>query len=230
MCGAYGYNSGAGKIKMTTIINLHPNDVFYVFVSYWQPDPEAANPEMPGRKAIMTMLMPAISGMTCVCGSGKYFSSCCKRRNYWIPVCINPDFESYSKMEIHSAIYQPLDCAALKEALMSDERFRCNNDGNQSYHWLFHNNSPRRFTDYGEVNLGDIELKPDGSLLVTAMSAARMEALRAILENRMGLDGPQLEIESVKGRIPKPMSLKEMMPHISEGIAKAKQLKVSVRN
>ena len=212
------------------MINLHPNDVFYVYVSYWQPDPEAANPEMPGRKAMMTMLMPTISGMICVCGSGKSFSSCCKRRNYWIPVCINPDFESYSKMEIHSAIYQPHDCASLKEGLLSDARFRCNDNGDRSHHWLFHNNSPSRFTEYGVVNLGDIELKSDGSLLVTAMNAARMEALRAILENQMGLDEPHLEIESVKGRIPKPMSLKEMMSHISEGTAKAKQLKVSGRN
>jgi len=208
------------------LINLHPNDVFYVYVSQWQPDPEAVNPQKPGRKAIMSMLRPAQSGMVCVCGSGKSFVACCKRRNYWILVCDNPDFKGYSKVEIHTAKYHPADCQAVKAALIEDERFRCNDDSDENPHWLFHNNSPHRFTEYGEINLGDIELKPDGSLFVTAMSKVRMTAMREILEGQIGLAEPELTVEETKGRIPKPLRLKDMQHGIQEAAGKARQVKL----
>lgn len=209
------------------IINLHPNDVFYVYVSHWQPDPEAANPEMPGRKAIMSMLRPATPGMDCVCGSAKSFATCCKRRNYWILVCDNPDFQSYSRVEINTATYYPADRRVLWDSLMHDKRFRCNDDSEESGHWLFHNDSLQRFTEYGEINLGDVELKPDGSLFVTAMSSARMTAMREILEAENGLPEPEITVEATKGRIPKPLRLRDMQSGIHKAAGIARQVRLS---
>lgn len=208
------------------IINLHPNDVYYVYVSHWQPDPEAPNPNMPGRKAIMSMLKPAEPGMCCVCGSGKSFAACCKRRNYWILVCHNPDFNGYSNVEIHTATYHPPDSLVVRAALIADARFRCNDNGEENPHWLFHNNSPHRFTEYGEINLGDIELKPDGSLFVTAMSSARMAAMREILEEEYGLQQPELTVEEKKGRIQKPLRLRDLSPGIHNAVGIANQVRL----
>ena len=134
------------------LVDFHPNDVYFVYVSHWQRDPKAADPEMPGLKAMMTMLKPASSEMTCVCGSGKTFGSCCRRRNYWIPVCVRPDFEGYSKVEIISATYPSVDAAFLKKALANDRRFRCVDDGAEKPHWLFHNDSPKRFAGFNNGN------------------------------------------------------------------------------
>jgi hypothetical protein len=212
------------------LTHLHPNDVYSVYVSYWQPDPGATNPEMPGRKAIMTMLIPAKSGMTCVCASGKTFESCCSQRSYWIPVCVNPDHEGYNKVEIHSAVYSSIDVFLSRSALAQDRRFRCVDDSDANPHWLFHNDSPKRFTEYGEINLGDIELKPDGRLLVTAMSRARMSALREILEGpALGLPRPVLTVEAIR-RVPKPLSLGDMLPGIKKASMKAHKIRVPGRN
>ena len=217
---------GEIALNAENLFILHPNDVFYVYVSQWQPDPEADTPEMPGRKAIMSMLRAAQPGMVCVCGSGKSFVACCKRRNYWILVCDNPDFNGYSKVEIHTAKYHPADRQAVKAALIKDERFRCNDDSEESPHWLFQNNSPYRFTEYGEINLGDIELKPDGSLFVTAMSKVRMTVMREILEGEIGLAEPELAVEGTKGRIPKPLRLRDLHPGIHEAAGKARQVRL----
>lgn len=174
----------------------------------------------------MSMLRPAVPGMDCVCGSGKSFAACCKRRSYWILVCDNPDFKSYSKVEIQTATYHPADCQAVKAALLEDERFRCNDDVGENPHWLFHNNSPHRFTQFGEINLGDIELKPDGSLFVTAMSVVRMTAMREILERQIGLAEPELTTEAPKGRIPKPLRLRDMYTGINMAADKARQVRL----
>lgn len=214
-------------LKTDSLASLHPNDVFYAFVSHWQPDPEAANPEMPGRKAMMTMVIPAKPGMQCVCGSGKLFTACCKRKNYWIPVCVNPDFMGYGKLESYQVTYRPTDCMVLKSRLTADERFRCNVDSDESSHWLFHNNSPHRFTEYGEINLGDIELSADGSLQVTAMSTPRMMALREILESEYGLSDPEIEVDSGRRRIPKPLRMVDMLPGISKAVEESRKIMVS---
>jgi hypothetical protein len=207
--------------------DLHPNDVFFVYVSHWQPDPKAANPEMPGLKAMMTMLKLAEPEMPCVCGSGRTFGSCCRRRNYWIPVCVNPDFEGYSKVEILSLVYPSVDEPILRKALANDRRFRCVDDGEDKPHWLFHSDSPKRFAEYGEINLGDIELNPDGSLLVTAMSRTRMAAIRESLEQAgLGLPEPILTIEP-SGRVKKPLRLSDMLPGIMEADKKARQVRVA---
>ena len=212
------------------LIHLHPNDVYFIYVSYWQPDPGATNPEMPGRKALMTMLIPAAPGMTCVCASGKTFESCCRQREYWIPVCVNPDYKGYNKVEIHSAVYSSIDVFLPRSALAQDRRFRCVDDSEENPHWLFHNDSPKRFAEYGEINLGDIELKPDGSLLVTAMSKARMSALREILEEPgLGLPGPGLTVEAIRW-VPKPLCLRDMLPGIREASMKAHKIRVPGRN
>jgi len=37
---------------------INPNNGFLCLSTYWQPDPEAADPEMPGRKLTMTSYIP----------------------------------------------------------------------------------------------------------------------------------------------------------------------------
>ena len=215
-------------MTIAEMLNLHPNDVFYVYVSQWQPDPEADNPEMPGRKATMLMLRPAEANMLCVCGSTKSFNVCCKRRNYWILVCDNPDFKGYCKVEIQIATYHLTNCQEIKTALNNSEHFRNIVDGKENPQWLFHGNSSYRFTEYGEINLGDIELKPDGILFVTAMSKVRMMAIRKILEGDFGLNEPDQLVEEFKdkGRILKPLRLRDMQSKVYETAKTVNEVKL----
>ena len=65
---------------------------------------------------------------------------------------------------------------------MSDKRLHCTIDERDRGFWLLWGDPPVE-QQHGIICCGDIELKPDGTLIVTAMSKRRMEMLLDIMRD-----------------------------------------------
>lgn len=160
---------------------IDPNGGFLYMTSHWRPDPEADDPEMPGQKLSMSSYIPASPREACLCGSGRRYRDCCQSKRFWHPICPNPGMEGYSLTKPQNAIFHPVDGAAVRERLAADPRFRCTEDTPARAFWAFHGD-PVIEDRYGLLCFGDLELKKNRILLVTAMSDLRMQTLLAVLQ------------------------------------------------
>ena len=161
---------------------IDPNRGFLCMTSHWRPDPEAPNPEMPGEKLSMSSYIPILPRERCLCGSGKRYRDCCQLECLWHPVCPNPGGpdNGFSLTRPQSARFQDVDGDALRERLMADARLRCTDTSRASGFWAFFGDPPVE-EEYGILCFGDVELKRDRMLVVSAMSDLQMEALLALL-------------------------------------------------
>ena len=66
------------------------NSGFMCHWSYWRPDPGKPDPQMPGLKQLTVTFIPSAPQDVCLCGSGKFFSSCCRAKRFWYPICPDP--------------------------------------------------------------------------------------------------------------------------------------------
>jgi len=176
---------------------VDPNGGFLCMSSHWRPDPEADDPEWPGHKLSMSSYIPALPREACLCGSGRRYGDCCQPKRFWYPICPNPGMEGYSLTAPQSATFGDVDGAAIRQRLMADPRFRCTDDSRASAFWIYHGD-PAVEDQYGLLCFGDLELKDDRSLLVTAMSDLRMQTLLAVLREVAGelLDEPRRSRDS----------------------------------
>lgn len=164
---------------------LDTNSGFLCLSTHWMPDPNASNPNMPGQKLVMSSYIPMRADDICLCGSGKTFDACCRHKRYWHPVCPNPNGKGYSLLASQTAKFHPVNGTNLREQLMEDTRLYCVEDHIKKSFWIYWGD-PALKDQYGINCFGDIELKQNRTLLVTAMSDLRMQLLLNMLKELAG--------------------------------------------
>ena len=186
---------------------VDPNGGFLCFSTHWRPDPEADDPDMPGQKMQMSSYISRLPEELCLCGSGKRYGDCCQLERMWRPICPNPGDPdlTYSLLQPQTARLEEVDGEAIRWRLAADPRLYCTFDEPQSSFWILFGH-PALEDRYGVLCFGDIELKQGRTLIVTAMSDLRMQALMAVLQKAIGdwIGEPQITYSDVP-LIGKPM-------------------------
>ena len=174
---------------------VDPNGGFLCITAHWQPDTAADDPDMPGRKVQMCSYIPVPPHEPCLCGSGERYGDCCQRGRLWHPICPNPGDPSltYSLLQPQVARLPRVNGAATRPLLMADPRLYCTEDGPQRGFWILFGD-PVLEDPYGVICFGDIELKRNRTLIVSAMSDLRMQALLTVLQEILG-DLPEARID-----------------------------------
>lgn len=176
--------------------DLDMNGGFLCFWTYWQPDPAAPDPEMPGLKQQMVTYLPVASAEDCLCGSGKSYARCCKALPYWQPVCPNPGLQGYGLLAPQSATFRAVDGSAIHERLMDDLRLFCVEDAPDRAFWTLWG-EPALESEYGIICFGDIELQHRQTLIASALSTARMTVLLDLLAEVGRLPGPTVKHDPI---------------------------------
>jgi len=179
---------------------IDPNRGFLCMTSHWRPDPKAADPEMPGQKLSMSSYIPLSGRKACLCGSGKRYRDCCQQSPSWYPVCPNPGGldRGYSLIKPQQATFRSLDGGVIRERLMTARQLRCTDASPASSFWVFFGDLPVE-DQYGILCFGDIELKHNRTLVLSAMSDLRMQRLLALLSEIAGdvVGHPQMSHDPV---------------------------------
>jgi len=177
---------------------IDPNRGYLCIWMHWRPNPDDPDPQFPGQKLSMVTFIPAKPGDRCLCGSGKQFRECCRARAYWHPLCPSPDGKSFSLMAPQSVTFKIADRAIIRERLMNDVRLQCTADDADSAFWVYWGD-PALDDQHGTLCFGDIELKRNRVLHVTALSDIRMRTLLALLRDVLGdeFKPPKIRHESV---------------------------------
>jgi SEC-C motif len=136
---------------------------------------------------------PTDAGDPCPCGSGKSFGDCCQPLPYWRPLCPNPDGLGFSVMHPQSARFTNVPVDKVYEFLQNDARLYCTEDSPERGFWTYWGD-PAFDCSYGTFCFGDFELQEDHTLLITALSDARMEVLLELVRP-LELGTPQIEQE-----------------------------------
>ena len=170
-----------------------PYGGFLLWISFWRPNPDDPDPEMPGLKQSVISYMPLQRMDDCMCGSGRAYAACCQPKPIWEPVCHNPGLEGYSVLVPQEALFKQVDAPTLKERPDDDPRLAIVEDTPTSGFWILWG-GPGFETEYGVIGFGDLELRDDGSLLVTAMSDVRMQTMLDLLQEIAAdcLDTPEI--------------------------------------
>jgi hypothetical protein len=177
---------------------IDPDGGFLCLTSHWRPKAGAPNPEMPGEKLSMSSYIPSSPTAACLCGSGRPYSRCCRPKPDWEPICPGPGGQGYSLVKPQSATFRGVDGTAIRARLAADARFRCVDDSRKSSFWIFWGDPPVK-DPYGTLCFGDVELKHNRTLLVSAMSDLRMQTLLGIVAEIAGdtLALPQMHYDPV---------------------------------
>ena len=186
-----------GNIRLVNdTIYLDPNGGVLTHITCWRPRPGDPDPEHPGEKHVMMNYHPTDAGDLCPCGSGKRFGSCCQPLPYWRPVCPNPGMQGYSLIRLQSARFTNIPADAVYACLQSDKRLYCTEDTPHRVFWAYWGD-PATDIRYGRLCFGDFELQENHTLVITALSDARMEALLEVVRP-LNLGTPQIQVEPVQ--------------------------------
>jgi Uma2 family endonuclease len=87
---------------IATLADVQPdvdmNGWFLCFWTYWQPDPAAPDPEMPGLKQEMVTYLPVAPAADCLCGSGKSYAGCCQTQTEATGTASKADMIAYRSL------------------------------------------------------------------------------------------------------------------------------------
>ncbi|HEY1351941.1 MAG TPA: SEC-C metal-binding domain-containing protein [Ktedonobacteraceae bacterium] len=161
---------------------LDPEGGVLVITAYWRPRPGDPDPEQPGEKLSALSYLPTDPQDTCPCGSGKRFAVCCQPLHIWRPVCPNPGMQGYALMRPQMARFSHVSVDEVRAFLHNDERLYCVGDAPQRAFWVYWGDPVLDAPSYGSLCFGDIELRGNGVLLVSALSDRRMEVLCDLLQ------------------------------------------------
>jgi hypothetical protein len=179
---------------------IDPDGGFLCLSVHWRPDPQAADPEMPGHKLSMSSYIPVFPRGACLCGSSKRYGDCCQPKHLWHPICPNPGGRDsgYSLVKPQKAIFRNVDGDAIRERLTADRRLRCTDTSRASAFWIFFGEPPVE-DQYGILCFGDFELEHNHTLVVTGMSDLRMQTLLALLQEIVAnvLEEPRITYDTL---------------------------------
>ena len=136
---------------------------------------------MPGLKQQMTSFEPVKPKERCLCGSGRRYDQCCRPKTDWQIICYNPGMKGYSWVVLQEVTIEAIDPLALKQRLDDDPRLAITEDTPSGGFWIYWGDPALEDPEYGILCFGDLELRPDGTLLVTAISDVRMQTLLGLL-------------------------------------------------
>jgi hypothetical protein len=182
-----------------------PYGGFLLWGSFWRPNPEADNPEMPGLKQQTIIYIPVDPGEDCLCGSGKSYRRCCQPKRNWQLICHDLGAQSYSFVVPQEASFSQVDGKKLKRQLVNDYRLNCVENTENKGFWNLWGEEIIE-TEFGIICFGDIELKGYDGLLVTAMSDSRLRYLLDLLKEIASdcIGEPKITKDSPK-YLPKPI-------------------------
>lgn len=120
-----------------------------------------------------------------MCGSVRSYADCCRRKHLWHPVCPNLGAEGYSLTKPQSLTFHNVDGDVVHQRLMADPQVRCTDTRQDDAFWVFHGDLPVE-EQYGILCFSDLELKYNRTLIVSAMSEPRVQALLAFLQEING--------------------------------------------
>jgi SEC-C motif len=177
---------------------VDPDGGFLCLTCHWRPKLGAPDPEMPGEKLSMSSYIPSSPTDACLCGSGMPYSRCCRPKPDWEPVCPDPGGQGYSLVKPQAATFRGVDGTAIRARLAADVRFRCVDDSRKSSFWIFWGDPPVE-EPYGILCFGDVELKDNRTLVLSAMSDLRMQTLLGALAEIAGdtLGSPRMQRDRV---------------------------------
>ena len=161
--------------------SLDPSGGVLVIMAYWRPRPDDPDPEQPGEKVSILSYLPTEAEELCRCSSGKSFGACCQPLPYWRLVCPNPGVQGYSLVHPQTARFTNIPAEEVYEFLQDDERLYCVEDTPQRAFWIYWSDPAFDTPPYGTLCFGDLELQEDHTLLVSALSDARMQVLLDLL-------------------------------------------------
>lgn len=147
---------------------------------YWQPDPSAPSPNEPGIKHKVWAQIPVKGHEPCLCGSGTLFRQCCRKQPYVPLICPNPAMQGYSVLRQHTASFNLPHGSAIRQYLHDDMRLQCAEDTPARSFWMVWG-TPARESRYGIISFGDIELRDQHTLAITALSPLRLQWIFTIL-------------------------------------------------
>ena len=176
------------------VVYLDPDGGVLVHTTCWRPRPGDPDPEHPGEKVAMIIYHPTGAQELCPCGSGRRFGSCCGPLPYWRPVCPNPGRQGYSLVHGQTARFTNIPADAVYAFLQADERLYCTEDIPGHVFWAYWGN-PAFDIPQGRLSFGDIELLERQTLLISALSDARMEVLLELVRP-LKLGTPHIEQDS----------------------------------
>jgi SEC-C motif len=177
--------------KMMDLSCVDPRGGVLVYATYWRPAQGASDPMHPGEKANVISYLPVAPRERCPCGSGHLFEACCQSLPYWQPVCPNPGMQGYRPMEPQVAHFSNVPTDAVYALLQKDDQLYCVQDNKPHTFWILWG-TPALQAPYGILCFGDLEVREDRTLVVTALSTKRMETLIDLLQP-LNLDTPQIQ-------------------------------------
>ncbi len=173
---------------------VDPNAGFLCLSVYWQPNPEAPDPQKPGNKLSVSLFLPVDPDDICLCESGKIYRACCRQQHYWHPICIDPDDEHFSLYSPRMATFRGIDPALIREKLRSDPRLHHTIEAADNDFWIYWGDPPIE-SQYGILCFGDLETKGD-KLVMTALSEARFHVLLSLLHGHFGESLPKPRVKT----------------------------------
>ncbi|TDA70024.1 MAG: hypothetical protein D9V47_03150 [Clostridia bacterium] len=141
-------------------------------------------------KAQMVIFHPLEPAAPCPCGSGHAFGHCCQPFGAARVVAPNPGRNGYySPVAFYEEKWEPWhENDALVAAMQRCGEFFLSKDTTSSYFWNYKGKEAVK-TDTGHAVFGTVELTPD-FLLISAVSRARYESLRAAIAEALKQDLP----------------------------------------
>jgi len=104
--------------------------------------------------------------------------------------------QGYSLMRSQSARFTNISADAVYAFLQDDERLYCVEDSPDRAFWVYWGD-PALDVPYGTLCFGDFELLENHTLLITALSDARMEVLLELVRP-LNLGTPQIQQEPIR--------------------------------
>lgn len=182
-------------VKNIDVQDLDPDGGILYLSVFWKPNPEDALPNFPGQKLFMTLYIPTKASDPCPCGSGKRFDACCQPLPYWRLLCPDPHVQGYSFLQPQSALFTNVPDKEVYAFLEDDERLYCIDDSPEDAMWLYWD-TPAVKGPYGIYCFGDLRLRKDRTLEITALSNTRMNIILAMLEP-LKLGKPRIRKDTV---------------------------------
>ncbi len=181
--------------------SVDPNRGFLCLWTYWRPNPDQPNPEMPGIKQQALTYLTSHPNTHCLCGSRLPYRRCCQSRPYWQAICFTPDpkQEQYRLVASQTASFDGVAGSLLRQRLTGDSRFKLVEDTPARAFWIYWG-EPAFEGQFGTICFGDVELQDEQRLIVTAMSAQRMALLLYVLYDCNGslLTIPQISYDRLQ--------------------------------